>query len=68
MPFFAMVVQGIPHLLTANQSLVTSLAEENANDKGVLAHVLVEAVPAMIPDLDHLESLILSDKKVSAQL
>ena len=64
LPFFAVVVQGIPHLVLANQSVVTALAEEKAEKEGVLSHVLIEAEPAIIPDLDRMESIILAEKSL----
>lgn len=60
LPFYAMVVQGIPHLIMASQSIVSSLSEQ-AKESGVLAHVLVEAEPAIIPDLEGLESMLLQE-------
>ncbi len=65
LPFFAILVQGIPHLIMANQSVVTALAEQEA-EEGVLAHVLIEAEPAIIPDLDRIESILLSEKTLLA--
>lgn len=64
--FFAVVVQGIPHLIQANQSVVTALAEDVGSNDGVLAHVLVEAEPAVIPDLDLIESMILKEPSIKA--
>ena len=64
LPFFAVVVQGIPHLVLANQSVVTALAEEKTEKEGVLSHVLIEAEPAIIPDLDRMESIILAEKSL----
>ena len=58
LPFYGMVVQGIPHLIMASQSILSSLSEQ-ADEMGVLAHVLVEAEPAIIPDLEGLESMLL---------
>jgi len=66
--FFAIVVQGIPHLVRANQSVVTAVAEDAGDDSGVLAHVLVEAEPAVIPDLDLIESMILKESSISDRL
>jgi len=68
LPFFAMLVQGLPHLMLANQSLVSTLAEETGDDVAVKAHVLVEAEPAVIPDLDAIESMIVKDKAISKLL
>lgn len=64
LPFFAVVVQGIPHLIQANQSVVTALAEDAGDEDGVMAHVLIEAEPAIIPDLDKIESIILTSKSL----
>jgi chemosensory pili system protein ChpC len=60
LPFYGMVVQGIPHLIMASQSIVSSLSEQD-EEVGVLAHVLVEAEPAIIPDLEGLESMLLDN-------
>jgi len=68
LPFFAVVVQGIPHLLQANQSVVTALAEDAGDESAVLAHVLVEAEPAVIPDLDLIESMILEEPSICSCL
>lgn len=67
LPFFAVVVQGIPHLVQTNQSVVTALADMG-EEAGILAHVLVEAEPAVIPDLDMLESMILEESSISSRL
>ncbi len=64
LPFFAMLVQGIPHLVLANQSVVTALADQKASQEGVLSHVLIEAEPAIIPDLDGIESTLLKQKSL----
>ncbi len=68
LPFFAVVVQGIPHLLMANQSVVTAVAEDTDDQEAVLAHVLIEAEPAIIPDLDRIESAILAEKSLFNQV
>ncbi|HEC29769.1 MAG TPA: chemotaxis protein CheW [Gammaproteobacteria bacterium] len=68
LPFFAFVVEGIPHLVNANQSVVTALAEHTGVDVGVSAHVMVEAEPMIIPDLDQIESMIMAEKTISARL
>jgi len=56
--FFAILAQGIPHLINANQSIVTAIGQDAGEENGVLQHVLVEAEPAIIPDLDKIESMI----------
>jgi len=68
LPFFAVVVQGIPHLVQANQSVVTALAEDMGDEEAVLAHVLVEAEPAVIPDLDLIESMLLKESSITDRL
>ena len=67
LPFFAMVTQGIPHLVQANQSIVTAVAEDTGGE-GVSRKILVEGEPALIPDLDALEAMILGDAAVCAGL
>lgn len=68
LPFFATVAQGIPHLLQANQSIVTALAESDQHPAGVLCPVLVEGEPAVIPDLDAMEKMILENPEIQEQL
>ena len=62
--FFAIQAQGIPHLISANQSVVTAIAQDAGDETGVLRHVLVEAEPAIIPDLDKIESMLLAEPSV----
>ena len=68
LPFFATLAQGIPHLIQANQSIVTALAESDEHPTGVLCPVLVEGEPAVIPDLDAMEKLILQHPVLQEQL
>lgn len=68
LPFFAVVTQGIPHLVQANQSIVSPLAGDSGTGNGVLRKILVEGEPAMIPDLDALEAMILGNAVICAEL
>jgi chemosensory pili system protein ChpC len=61
LPFFAAVSDGIPRLLQVNQSVVTALAEDDRHAEGVLCPVLVEGEPALIPDLDAMENLLMEN-------
>jgi chemosensory pili system protein ChpC len=61
-PFFGIVTRGIPKLTQANQGMVINSAEEGGKSDsrtGVLQNVLVHGNPAVIPDLDAIESLLL---------
>jgi chemosensory pili system protein ChpC len=64
LPFFATVSSGIPHLIQANQSIVTALAENDQHADGVLCPVLVEGVPALIPDLDAMEEMLMENEEI----
>lgn len=61
LPFFGIVIQGIPSLTQANQSIVIASANETVDAEtrqGVLRDVLVHGHPAVIPDLDAIEDLL----------
>jgi chemosensory pili system protein ChpC len=57
-PFFAVLTQGFPRLVTVSRSAL--VAEEGGEPlpSGVLARVLLNDEPALVPDLEQLESLI----------
>ena len=57
-PFFAVLTQGFPRLVTVSRSAL--MAEEGGEPlpSGVLARVLLNEDAALLPDLEQLESLI----------
>ena len=57
-PFFAVLTQGFPRLVTVSRSAL--VAEEGADPlpSGVRARVLLNEDAALLPDLEQLESLI----------
>lgn len=59
LPFFALVLQGIPQLVGAVEAVVAAAADDAAAPPtGVLTEVTVNGQPALIPDLDALERMI----------
>jgi chemosensory pili system protein ChpC len=69
LPFFAILTQGIPHLKQITKGLLSEVSSDVADKPdGVLANILVEAEPAMIPDLDFIESTLLNEQTVARQL
>ena len=57
MPFMAIIMDGIPHLVQANQASLT-LAENDDLPEAVTCRVYSDGEPAEIPDLDVLEKMI----------
>ncbi len=58
MPFLALLAQGFPRLTTITQDLLLATSDEQPHAAGVRAEVLVRDDPAVIPDLDIIESMI----------
>ncbi len=56
--FYAIVLRGIPRLVRGTQESVSPGPDSEVAGKGVLCHTLVNGEPAMIPDLDAVESLL----------
>ncbi len=57
-PFFGIVLQGIPHLVRADEASVTRTDQGDEATPGVLARVDVNGEPAIIPDLDAVEKML----------
>ena len=56
LPYFAMLTQGFPRLVTvSHDSLVESAAEGDEQPPGVLMPVLLRDDPAVVPDLAQIE-------------
>jgi chemosensory pili system protein ChpC len=60
LPFIAVLTQGFPRLTTLNAELIIPTHDGSALPPGVRAHVLVRDDVAMIPDLEWLETELLS--------
>ena len=58
MPYFAVMTQQIPRLLSVYRDTIEVLEGEGAHGKAVRESVLVNGEPAVIPDLDYLEGLL----------
>ncbi|MEJ2344177.1 MAG: chemotaxis protein CheW [Gammaproteobacteria bacterium] len=58
MPFFAMALQGIPRLLRADGTVVTSVPDGSDRPTGVLCRVLVNGETMLVPDLDAIERML----------
>jgi len=60
LPFIAVLTQGFPRLTTLNAELIIPTSDGSELPPGVRAHVLVRDDVAMIPDLEWVESELLS--------
>lgn len=60
LPFFALVTQGIPRLVRISELSITPAPQAVGDDPTVRLQVLVEGEPAVIPDIDALEDLLLA--------
>jgi len=58
-PFIAMVAQGIPRLLALKEESLHYVPGERKAETGVLARLLVDGNPAVVPDLEQLEKMLL---------
>ena len=58
LPYFAMLAQQIPRLLSVYPDTIEVLEGERDYGKAVRESVLVNGEPALIPDLDYLEGLL----------
>ena len=57
-PFFAVLTQGFPRLVTVSRSALVAEDDGEPLPSGVLARVLLNEDAALLPDLEQLESLI----------
>lgn len=58
-PFFAVLTQGFPRLVTVSEaSLVTEETDRSLLPRGVVARVTLNEDEALVPDLEQLEQLI----------
>jgi len=58
MPYMAVLAEGFPRLVTLQAETLQDLAGQGANDDCLYARVDVNDEPALVPDLDALESRI----------
>jgi len=58
-PYFAMLTQGFPRLVTVSRdTVITDASSDEALPEGVQARVLLNEDAALLPDLEHVEVLI----------
>lgn len=58
-PYFAILTQGFPRLVTvARDTVVTDTTNNDALPEGVQARVLLNEDEALLPDLEHIEVLV----------
>lgn len=57
-PYFAMLTQGFPRLVTVTESTLATLDDDGALPVGVLARVRLNENEAMVPDLAALEQRV----------
>lgn len=57
-PYFAMLTQGFPRLVTVTESTLATLDDDGALPAGVLARVRLNENEAMVPDLAALEQRV----------
>ena len=58
-PYFAILTQGFPRLVTvARDTVVTDPSSDDALPEGVQARVLLNEDEALLPDLEHVEVLV----------
>jgi len=58
-PYFAILTQGFPRLVTvARDTVVTDTTSDEALPEGVQARVLLNEDEALLPDLEHIEVLV----------
>ncbi len=57
--FFAIVTQGLPQLLLVDEGKIAPVAHETQSCPLILSRAIVNGKPAIIPDLDAIESMLL---------
>lgn len=59
LPFLAMTAQGIPRLLALKEANLHYVPGERKQETGVLARLLVDGNPVVVPDLERLEKMLI---------
>ncbi|MEO5702859.1 MAG: chemotaxis protein CheW [Gammaproteobacteria bacterium] len=62
--FFALATQGLPQLILIDESKIAPIPNETETSQLILSRVIVNGEPAIIPNLDALESMLLTYKKI----
>lgn len=58
LPFFAVLTQGFPRLVTVSRNALVAVDTDEALPEGVLGRVELNDDPALLPDVGRLETLI----------
>lgn len=58
--FFAVLTQGVPQLMLVNEGKIAPIEHETATHPLVLSQVILNGEPALIPNLDVLEEMLLA--------
>lgn len=58
LPYFAVLTQGFPRLVTVSQAALQAVEADGELPAGVLGHVRLNDDPALLPDIGRLERLI----------
>ncbi|MEO7917269.1 MAG: chemotaxis protein CheW, partial [Dokdonella sp.] len=64
MPFIAVLTQGFPRLVTVSAESMVPTDEDGQRARGILAEVLVRDDPAIIPDLEAIEAMVVKAEDV----
>lgn len=60
--FFALVTQGVPQLIQVDENRIAPIEHETEGNPLILSRVIVNGEPAIIPNLDALEKMLLACK------
>lgn len=66
--FFAILTQGVPQLMLVDESRIAPIEHETETNPLILSRVIVNGEPAIIPNLDALERMLLACKDQWIQL
>lgn len=66
LPYMAIVVQGIPRLSHVNPDNIQRLEEESLSEAEKM-RVTVDSIAASIPDLDHLEEMLIEAQRADVE-
>ena len=66
MPFYAMTLADIPHPLRLNEENISLVENAAASSPLILSEVLVEGEPTVIPNIDALEEMLISQYGIFA--
>jgi len=59
LPFVALEVQGIPHLIVVNSEMLEHDSKNQQSETAVLAHLRLNEESVLVPDMDVLEKMLM---------